>query len=159
MNISQSVLRILMPCAAAAMIAMMAMTMRLSLHETTHNWDEDSATTSTRSGSSNILQQELSTFAVRNQRKTFVQRSPRTTRINDSKTLPILKEANDNDDSDNTIIPLWTTATSNNGTILNIKKRPLPSCQTGCILLFFHIPKTGGTTLKRTLKKYKPIRK
>jgi hypothetical protein len=159
MNISQAILRILMLCAAAVMIAMVAMTMRLSLNETTtHNWDEDGGPMSTRSGS-NILQQELSTFAVPNQRKTSVQRSPRTTRTNNSKTLPILMEAKDDDDNNNTIMPLWTTATTNNGTIFNIKKRPLPSCQTGCILLFFHIPKTGGTTLKRTLKKYKPIRK
>ena len=30
--------------------------------------------------------------------------------------------------------------------------RPLPSCENGCILLFLHTPKTGGTTLFKSFK-------
>ena len=30
--------------------------------------------------------------------------------------------------------------------------RPIPSCDNGCVIIFIHVPKTGGSTLKLTMQ-------
>jgi hypothetical protein len=70
-------------------------------------------------------------------------------------------QANDNDDDDDTYSSVSILRNENhresdanpetNTTALLLpntlelgRKRPIPSCDNGCILLFFHIPKTGA---------------